>query len=45
MEFLKRKITKEQSRDTGMAIVFLFCWFSCPASVEGWLFTAMVCMS
>jgi hypothetical protein len=41
MSFLKRKITKDQSRDTGMAMVLLFLLVFVARKREGWLFIAM----
>jgi hypothetical protein len=41
MNFLKRKITKDQSRDTGMAMVLLFLLIFVTRKREGWLFIAM----
>jgi hypothetical protein len=41
MEFLKRKITKDQSRDTGMAMVLLFLIVAASRKREGYLFIAM----
>jgi len=41
MEFLKRKITKDQSRDTGMAMVLLFLLIAASRKSAGYLFTAM----
>ncbi len=41
MEFLKRKITKEQSRDTGMAMVLLLLIVFLSRKREGYLFAAM----
>lgn len=41
MNFLKRKITKDQSRDTGMAMVLLFLIVFTTRKREGWLFVAM----
>lgn len=39
--FLKRKITKDQSRDTGMAMVLLFLIVFATRKREGWLLAAM----
>ena len=39
---LKRKITKDQSRDTGMAVVLLLLILLVTRKREGWLFGAMV---
>jgi len=41
MEFLKRKITKDQSRDTGMAMVLLLLIVAASRKREGYLFIAM----
>lgn len=41
MKFLKRKITKDQSRDTGMAMVLLFLILFSTRKREGWLLVAM----
>ena len=41
MELLKKKITKDQSRDTGMAMVLLFLIVFTTRKREGWLFVAM----
>jgi len=41
MNFLKRKITKDQSRDTGMAMVLLMLLIFLARKKEGWLFVAM----
>jgi hypothetical protein len=41
MNLLKRKITKDQSRDTGMAMVLLFLLVFIARKREGWLFVAM----
>jgi hypothetical protein len=41
MNFLKRKITKNQSRDAGMAMVLLFLLVFVARKREGWLFVAM----
>jgi len=41
MEFLKRKITKDQSRDTGMAMVLLLLIVAASRKKEGYLFVAM----
>jgi hypothetical protein len=41
MNFLKKKITKDQSRDTGMAMVLLFLIVFTTRKREGWLFVAM----
>jgi hypothetical protein len=40
MTFLKRKITKDRSRDTGMAMVLLFLLLFVARKREGWLFVA-----
>jgi hypothetical protein len=42
MEFLKRKITKDQSRDTGMAMVLLLLIVCVSRKREGWLFAAIL---
>jgi hypothetical protein len=42
MQFLKRKITKDQSRDTGMAMVFLLLIVFTARKREGYLIGAMV---
>jgi hypothetical protein len=42
MEFLKRKITKDQSRDTGMAMVLLLLLLFVSRKREGLLIGAMV---
>ena len=42
MEFLKRKITKDQSRDTGMAMVLLLLLLFVSRKREGFLIGAMV---
>jgi ABC-type nitrate/sulfonate/bicarbonate transport system permease component len=42
MEFLKRKITKDQSRDTGMAMVLLLMLFAASRKREGYLYAAMI---
>ena len=39
--FFKRKITKDQSRDTGMAMVFLLLIVFTARKREGWLIAAM----
>jgi hypothetical protein len=41
MSFLKRKITKDQSRDTGMAMVLLLLILFSTRKREGMLFAAM----
>jgi hypothetical protein len=41
MEFFKRKITKDQSRDTGMAMVLLLLIVFIARKREGYLFAAM----
>jgi hypothetical protein len=41
-EFFTRKITKDQSRDTGMAMVLLLLIVFLSRKREGWLITAMV---
>jgi uncharacterized membrane protein (Fun14 family) len=41
MKFLKRKITKDQSRDTGMAMVLLFLILFASRKREGYLFAAI----
>ena len=41
MEFLKKKITKDQSRDTGMAMVLLLLIVFLARKKEGYLFAAM----
>jgi Saxitoxin biosynthesis operon protein SxtJ len=41
MNFLKRKITKDQSRDTGMAVVLLTLLLFIGRKWEGWLFVAI----
>jgi len=41
MEFLKRKITKEQSRDTGMAMVLLLLIAAASRKREGYLLGAI----
>lgn len=41
-EFLTRKITKDQSRDTGMAMVLLLLIVFLSRKREGWLIAAMV---
>jgi len=40
--FFKRKITKDQSRDTGMAMVLLLLIIFAARKREGWLIGAMV---
>jgi len=40
-QFLNRKITKDQSRDTGMAMVLLFLIVAASRKREGYLFVAM----
>jgi len=42
MQFLKRKITKDQSRDTGMAMVLLFLLVFVTRKREGYLIVALV---
>jgi hypothetical protein len=42
MEFIKRKITKDQSRDTGMAMVLLLLIVFVTRKREGYLIGAMV---
>jgi hypothetical protein len=42
MEFLKRKITKDQSRDTGMAMVLLFLLIFVSRKHTWLLYTAMI---
>ncbi len=42
MEFIKQKMTKEQSRDTGMAMVLLLLLVSLKSRRDGWLYAAMV---
>jgi Saxitoxin biosynthesis operon protein SxtJ len=42
MDFLKRKITKDQSRDTGMAMVLLLLIAAASRKREGYLIGAMV---
>ncbi len=42
MEFLKRKITKDQSRDTGMAMVLLFLLIFVSRKHPWLLYTAMI---
>lgn len=39
--FFKRKITKDQSRDTGMAMVLLFLLVAAARKREGYLYIAM----
>jgi len=41
MEFLKRKITKDQSRDTGMAMVLLLLLMAVSPKRHGLMFAAM----
>jgi len=41
MKLLKRKITKDQSRDTGMAMVLLFLILFASRKREGYLFVAI----
>jgi len=41
IQFLSRKITKDQSRDTGMAMVLLFLLVAASRKKEGYLFVAM----
>lgn len=41
MKFLKRKITKDQSRDTGMAMVLLLLIVAATRKREGYLIVAM----
>jgi hypothetical protein len=40
-QFLRRKITKDQSRDTGMAMVLIFLIAAASRKREGYLFLAM----
>jgi hypothetical protein len=42
MQFFKRKITKEQSRDTGMAMVLLLLIIFATRKREGYLIGAMI---
>lgn len=42
MSFFKRKITKDQSRDTGMAMVLILLIVAASRKREGYLFIAMV---
>jgi hypothetical protein len=42
MNFFKKKITKDQSRDTGMAMVLLLLLLFVGRKREGWLIAAMV---
>jgi hypothetical protein len=42
MEFFKKKITKDQSRDTGMAIVLLLLLLSASPKRHGFLIAAIV---
>jgi hypothetical protein len=42
LQFLSRKITKDQSRDTGMAMVLLFLLAAASRKKEGYLFVGMV---
>src|SRR5690242_14094499 len=42
IQFLRRKITKDQSRDTGMAMVLLFMLIAASRKKEGYLFVAMI---
>jgi hypothetical protein len=42
MEFLKRKITKEQSRDTGMAMVLLLLLLAVSPKRHGFLLVAIL---
>jgi hypothetical protein len=41
IQFFRRKITKDQSRDTGMAMVLLFLLAAASRKREGYLFVAM----
>jgi hypothetical protein len=41
IKFVNRKITKDQSRDTGMAMVLLLLLIFLARKREGWLFAAM----
>jgi hypothetical protein len=41
IQFFRRKITKDQSRDTGMAMVLLFLLATISRKREGYLFVAM----
>jgi hypothetical protein len=41
LQFLKRKITRDQSRDTGMAMVLLLLILAASRKREGYLFVAM----
>jgi len=41
MEFCRRKITKDQSRDTGMAMVLLLLILAIRAKREGYLYAAI----
>jgi uncharacterized membrane protein YgdD (TMEM256/DUF423 family) len=42
IEFLRRKISKDQSRDTGMAMVLLFLLVAASRKREGYLLIAIV---
>jgi|SRR5208337_432907 len=42
MEFLKQKMTKDQSKDTGMAMVLLLLLVFLKTRKDGWLYAAMV---
>jgi Saxitoxin biosynthesis operon protein SxtJ len=42
MEFLKKKITKDQSRDTGMAVVLLLLLVFASKKREGYLLAAII---
>jgi len=42
MEFFKQKMTKDQSRDTGMAMVLLLLLVFLKTRRNGWLYAAMV---
>lgn len=42
MKLLARKITKDQSRDTGMAMVLLLLLLFIARKREGWLYGAMI---
>ncbi len=42
MEMFKRKITKDQSRDTGMAMVLLLLLLAASKKKEGYLYVGMV---
>jgi ABC-type nitrate/sulfonate/bicarbonate transport system permease component len=41
-EFLKKKMTKEQSRDTGMALVLLLLLIFVKSRRNGWLYAAII---